>query len=49
MARRFPALRSRRDLAGEADWAAEQVRVAHPDLNDEAVAALAWTYSHWRR
>lgn len=34
-------------LASAGAWAKEQMHYKHPDLNDEALDALGWTFTWW--
>ena len=34
-------------LASGSQWAVAQLRSAHPELEDDAVNALVWTYAWW--
>jgi hypothetical protein len=35
------------DLVGAAKWAVGKLKAQHPELDEEAVAALEWIYSWW--
>ena len=37
------------DLNEGTKWASDQMRRRHPELREEAIAALGWSYSYWNK
>ena len=35
------------DLVSASKWAADQIKLKNPELDDAAIAALEWIYSWW--